>query len=344
MANWLRRGHRPSKAGIRSNVDCSAAVVGRLEERLERLVSEQGHGAAIVGQSRGGCLARCWPVKRPDLVAGIVTLGTPHVDPLARPPRRAAAASGRWPRSARSERRTLFKRTCIEGDCCVAFWEALARLPAGVASVSVYSRSDGIVDWRACLDPYADRHVKIDASHCGMAVNPAAWRAIADALHDLRRARAEPPSERTPGPGGLAAGQSQNTTTAAPRTSPARSHPSAALAPSRGWVSTSVPQSGSAKRREELLAVGAGQVRHGAQRAFAPQQLVGKLRDVAHVDTGANHRAPAGDRTQGHRHRARPPGRRSARRRALRRRTGRVAGPRRQARARSAGPPRRRRG
>jgi triacylglycerol lipase len=77
----------------------------------------------------------------------------------------------------------LFKRSCLDGACCAGFWEQLAApCPDGVGFVSIYSRSDGIVDWRACLDPCADEHVEISASHCGMAVHPAAWRAVAGAL------------------------------------------------------------------------------------------------------------------------------------------------------------------
>jgi hypothetical protein len=48
--------------------------------------------------------------------------------------------------------------------------------------VSVYSKSDGVVDWRSCLDPHAAELVEIRASHCGMAVSRAAWQAVADAL------------------------------------------------------------------------------------------------------------------------------------------------------------------
>jgi triacylglycerol lipase len=43
--------------------------------------------------------------------------------------------------------------------------------------VSIYSRSDGIVDWHACLDPHA-RCVEVDGSHCGMAVNPAVYEQL----------------------------------------------------------------------------------------------------------------------------------------------------------------------
>ena len=63
-------------------------------------------------------------------------------------------------------------------------------LARGVGFVAVYSRSDGVVDWHACLDPSADEQVEIKASHCGMAVSPPAWRAVADALEGFARAEA----------------------------------------------------------------------------------------------------------------------------------------------------------
>ena len=84
MAGWLKRaGYRPSRAGIVSNVNCAGNLMPRLEERLERLVSEQGQKAAIVGQSRGGTLAKVLAHRRPDLVTGVVALGSPQIDPLA---------------------------------------------------------------------------------------------------------------------------------------------------------------------------------------------------------------------------------------------------------------------
>jgi triacylglycerol lipase len=46
---------------------------------------------------------------------------------------------------------------------------------------SIYSRSDGIVRWRACLDDDAEQ-VEVDASHIGMAVSAPAYRAVARAL------------------------------------------------------------------------------------------------------------------------------------------------------------------
>ena len=37
---------------------------------------------------------------------------------------------------------------------------------------------DGIVDWRACLDPAAE-HVEVERRHCGMAVHAGTYEAIA---------------------------------------------------------------------------------------------------------------------------------------------------------------------
>lgn len=191
MADWLRRaGYRPSRSGMRANVGCAGAGHERLERRLEQLVAEQGQRAVVIGQSRGGSMAKVLAVRRPDLVCGLVTLGSPHVNPLAVHPlvRLQVEAVSRLGSLGAPG---LFKRSCIDGDCCASFWTDLAaRLAPGVGFVSVYSRSDGIVDWRACLDPGADEQVEIRASHCGMAISPAAWRAVADALARFGRAEA----------------------------------------------------------------------------------------------------------------------------------------------------------
>ncbi len=186
MATWLRRtGYRPRGAGIVANVDCSAAALRRLEPRLEELVERHGRPAVIVGQSRGGSLARVLAQRRPELVRGIVTLGSPSQDtlaihPLVRLQVEGIAVLGRLGAPG------LFKRSCLDGACCESFWADLAApLPTGIGSVSIYSRSDGVVDWHACVDPAADANVEIAASHCGMAVSPAAYRAVANALESF---------------------------------------------------------------------------------------------------------------------------------------------------------------
>jgi triacylglycerol lipase len=187
MTRWLRRtGHHTRKTGMRSNVNCSEEAVNRLEERVEILAERREQKVAIIGQSRGGNFARVIAVRRPDLVSGVVALGSPQLDPLAvhplvRVPVLAVGALGTLGAPG------LFSNSCRNGHCCERFWEDMeAEFPSGVGYVSIYSRSDGIVDWHACLDPAAE-HVEIQASHCGMAVSAQAYRAVGEALAQFRR-------------------------------------------------------------------------------------------------------------------------------------------------------------
>lgn len=190
MTRWLRStNHRAKRAGIRMNVDCSQAAVERLEEKVEVLAECQGQRAVIVGQSRGGHFARVLAKRRPDLVAGIITLGSPLTEPLALHPvvRAQVYAVGTL---GTLGIRGLFRRSCLWGDCCSDFWaDAEAAFPKGVSFVSVYSRSDGVVRWRSCLDPHAE-HVEVGATHIGMGMHPEVWRTVAGELERVRRSEA----------------------------------------------------------------------------------------------------------------------------------------------------------
>ncbi|MGH2950169.1 MAG: alpha/beta hydrolase, partial [Solirubrobacteraceae bacterium] len=134
------------------------------------------------GQSRGGVLAAALAARRPDLVSGIVTLGAPTVSMLRVHPL-VLAQVGLLGALGTGGVPGLFSLRCLRGHCCEGFRAALAGpFPPGVRYVAVYSRSDGIVDWRACLDPSADEHVEVAASHIGMALNRSVYEHVARAL------------------------------------------------------------------------------------------------------------------------------------------------------------------
>ena len=118
---------------------------------------QQGQPAAIVGQSRGGTLAKVLA----------------HAAGRTSCPawwRSARRRSTRWPctrwSGSRSRRSAGSARSAPRGSSSARastataarrFWEDLAQpLPRGVRLVSVYSKSDGVVDWRSCLDPQRD--------------------------------------------------------------------------------------------------------------------------------------------------------------------------------------------
>jgi pimeloyl-ACP methyl ester carboxylesterase len=200
MARWLKHtGHRPCRAGIAANVDCSERAVERLEHRLECLAEDSEQKVAIVGQSRGGSFARVLAVRRPDLVSGIVTLGSPLKHGLAVHPLVRASVFGMGVLGTVGVD-GLMRRSCLWGDCCTNFWDDFqAGFPSGMGFVSIYSRTDGIVKWKACLDPAAET-VEVRASHIGMAVNAEVYRAIAATLEGLRAAEARKRPRKTTTP------------------------------------------------------------------------------------------------------------------------------------------------
>src|SRR3712207_4434910 len=79
----------------------------------------------------------------------------------------------------------MFRDDCLQWQCAEELAAWLDRpFPAQVPYVSVYSRSDWVVDWHACVDPVAD-NVEIDSSHVGMSVHPQVYRLLGDRLADL---------------------------------------------------------------------------------------------------------------------------------------------------------------
>jgi len=192
MGRWLSRiGYTPCRSGIVANIDCTGRAVTRLERQLATFADRHGHPASVVGHSRGGTMARILAVRRPDLVECVIALGSPLTDQLAvHPVVRAQAETVALLGSLGVP--GFFSRGCWSGGCCgIAKEQLTGPFPEGVGFTSVYSRSDGVVAWRACLDPAA-RHVEVASSHIGMAVNAEVYRVVAETLARRRDVAAAP--------------------------------------------------------------------------------------------------------------------------------------------------------
>ncbi len=182
MSRTLRhQGFRTYRADIRANVGCTLSAAAQLEERLEEISQRRGSRVRIVGHSLGGMLARGVAARRPDLVAGIVTMGSPVLAPGAHHVTLARSVD-LLVRLNRAGMRGLMAEDCVAGQCAQeSFDQARAPLPDGMDFTAVFSRRDGIVDWRACVDPAA-RPVEVRSSHVGMAFDPVVITAVSAAL------------------------------------------------------------------------------------------------------------------------------------------------------------------
>ncbi|RNL61334.1 alpha/beta fold hydrolase [Nocardioides marmoriginsengisoli] len=182
MALMLRgAGYRTYRAHIHVNAGCTREAADRLERRIEAIAEQRGRKVSIVGHSLGGMLARALAGRRPDLIHGIVSMGSPMLAPGAVHEVLARDAE-MLTRLTRAGLGGLMSEDCIAGECArSSFEETHAPLDPEIGFTAIYSRRDGIVDWRACIDPVAIP-VEVTASHVGMALDPLVFDAVRAAL------------------------------------------------------------------------------------------------------------------------------------------------------------------
>jgi pimeloyl-ACP methyl ester carboxylesterase len=187
LAAVLRtEGYRTYRSEIRSNVSCldSAALV--LERRLEGIVARRERRVRIVGHSLGGMLAAGLAIRRPDLVSGIVSMGSPMMAPGTAHPLLTSTA-GLLVRLSRAGFPGLMSEDCVAGECAQRMWSEIHReFPVGVGFGCLYSRRDGFVDWRSCIHPSAVA-TEVRASHVGMAFSPVVHDRVLEELGRQRR-------------------------------------------------------------------------------------------------------------------------------------------------------------
>lgn len=189
MARHLRGlGYRTYRSTMHANVGCTQEASYALERRIESIAIKRERKVTIVGHSLGGLLARGIATRRPDLVEGIITMGSPLLAPGAIHSvlafdlavviaLRRAGLGG------------MMGDECTSGDCARLSWEESRKdLDPSVAFTSIFSRRDGVIDWRGCLDPDA-RTVEVRTSHLGMAVDPVVFDVVTDALAAAGEAR-----------------------------------------------------------------------------------------------------------------------------------------------------------
>ena len=60
------------------------------------------------------------------------------------------------------------------------------RVPLSVPVTAIYSRSDGVVAWEACIDRInpATEHVEVASTHIGLGLSPDVFAIVADRLGD----------------------------------------------------------------------------------------------------------------------------------------------------------------
>ena len=159
-------GHDSRHWGEGRNSGDLRVHVPSLVARVEAMVRESGREVDLVGWSLGGVASREVARERPDLVRRVVTLGSPVVGgPL----------------------HTVFADRYEDGLGARLAASSAAReveRPLQVPVTAVWTRRDGVVHWRACVDESSPdvTNVEVGSTHLGLGIDPDVWLLVARTL------------------------------------------------------------------------------------------------------------------------------------------------------------------
>ncbi len=121
----------------------------------------------LVGWSLGGYIAREVARDLPDLVASVVTMGSP----VQGGPKYTAIAP-------------YFRARNFDLDWIDEETRRRFDRPITQPVTAIYSKADGIVGWRAAVDELSPNveNIEVGTSHFGIGINRKVWRIVRDAL------------------------------------------------------------------------------------------------------------------------------------------------------------------
>jgi triacylglycerol lipase len=182
---WLARiGYRPYLSKIGRNADCIDRLVRKLSTTVQKAHIETGGKVHIIGHSLGGILARSVAVLHPDIVASVITMGSPIRGIRSHP--FVLQISNYVRERIRLEGKAKLPH-CFEGECtCEAYQALTGHFPHHIPQSAIYTKTDGIVDWRVCISINPKNNFEVVSTHGGLAFNPFTYQTIGKLLKERK--------------------------------------------------------------------------------------------------------------------------------------------------------------
>ena len=158
-------GYRVTGWGLGLNRGVTDGVVDRILERVERFGG--GEPVILVGWSLGGLYARVVAQERPDLVATVVTLGSPFSGDRRR--NNNVWRLYEWVAGHKVNEPPIDKDPAVKPP---------------VPTLAIWSRRDGIISPAGARGEPGERdaELELDCSHMGFAVSGAAFPKVVEAV------------------------------------------------------------------------------------------------------------------------------------------------------------------
>lgn len=174
LRGFLRdRGYYVHAWRLGRNLGPRPKTVEGLRERVAEVAERHRRPMSVIGWSLGGIYAREIARAVPSLVRQVITLGSPYRlhDPAA------------------SNARLLYGLVTAGGSAGDPRPPEDEREPLAAPATSIYTRTDGVVPWEACVEPPSatSESIEVIASHSGLGHHPAVLWVIADRLAQPER-------------------------------------------------------------------------------------------------------------------------------------------------------------
>jgi pimeloyl-ACP methyl ester carboxylesterase len=176
---WLSRiGYKPYFSGIGWNADCLEVLVRKLLDTIEKAYDETSRKVHLIGHSLGGILSRSAATQKPELVESVITLASPFRGVRSHPKIINLAEKVRKRIFASSDK--IQHPQCYTGYCNCKAVTSLSAFPSEkVKRIAIYTKTDGIVDWRACLTRDSKQNFEVTGTHIGLVYNFQVYKLIA---------------------------------------------------------------------------------------------------------------------------------------------------------------------
>jgi pimeloyl-ACP methyl ester carboxylesterase len=166
LRSFLRHlGHDARPAGLGRMTDDVPGNRRHLAELAQSLHDSTGMRPALVGWSIGGVSAREAARDHPDLIRRVITFGSPVVGG----PGHSVVARRYPPEVLAAVAAVVAERN---------------RTPIRVPITAMWSRRDGVVAPRACIDTISPdvENIEVTSTHLGMGLDPDVWAITAERL------------------------------------------------------------------------------------------------------------------------------------------------------------------
>ena len=177
-------GYRARGWGLGRNGGDTVELLPRILKRAASLAKRSNRKVHLIGWSYGGYLARELARERADLIGHVITLGTPVIG---------------GPKYTVFAKR--FQNRGIDVDAMAAAIERRNKISMCTPVIAIYSRRDGIVAWKACIDTHGTNveHVEVSTTHFGFGFSAEVYKIIAQRLGGLAPNR-QPAGQEYPSP------------------------------------------------------------------------------------------------------------------------------------------------